>query len=151
MKLAEALLKRSELQTDVQRLRQRIMNNAMVQDGEEPAENPAQLLPVYESTMKELADLVRSINHTNAVTAFEGDETIADALARRSILLEKQKMYQELYDKLQIRPDRYSASEIRFVRCMDPAVVQKDIDKVCQEYRQLDTKLQALNWTVDLL
>lgn len=151
MKLAEALLKRAELKEDCSRLRQRILNNALVQEGEEPAENPEKLLPVYDSTMQQLDALVQKINHTNAATDFGDGGTIADALARRSSLLEQQRAYQEVYDKLQIQPNRYSATEIRFVRCLDPASVQKTINSICKEYRELDARLQALNWTVDLL
>lgn len=150
MKLAEALLKRAELKQDCDRLLERILNNALVQDGDEPAENPEQLLPKYEASMQQLEELIQQINHTNSVTSFEGDETIADALARRSTLAARQRAYEQVYSQLQIQRNRFSATEIRFVRCLDPAVIQKSINKVCQEYRELDTKLQALNWTVEL-
>lgn len=150
MKLAEALLKRAQLKEDSDGLRDRILNNALVQEGDEPAEDPAKLLPVYAATMQQLDDLIRKINHANSSTEFGEGETIADALARRSSLMKKQRTYQSIYDKLQIQPNRYSATEIRFVRCLDPASVQKMIDGVSKEYRELDTKLQALNWTVEL-
>ncbi|MBD5558783.1 MAG: DIP1984 family protein [Clostridia bacterium] len=150
MKLAEALLKRAELKETRDRLKQRVLDNAKVQDGDEPAEDPKNLLAVLDTTLQNLQTLIMQINRTNASTTFEGTETIADALARRDILSEKQKLYQSFYNQLSIQPDRYSQTEIRFVRCLDPADVQKTIDKVCQEYRELDTKLQGLNWLVDL-
>ena len=40
MKLAEALQERADLVNNIERLRSRIRNNALVQEGEEPAENP---------------------------------------------------------------------------------------------------------------
>lgn len=150
MKLAEALLKRAQLRENRDRLEQRIKDNAMVQEGDEPSEDPKTLLPALDATLKELEELVVRINRTNAGTTFSGSETIADALARRDMLADKQRIYKAIYDQLSIQRDRYSATEIRFVRCLDPAAVQKQIDKVSQEYRELDMALQGLNWTVDL-
>ena len=150
MKLAEALLKRAQLRENRQRLEKRINDNAMVQEGDEPAEDPKALLPLLDASMQEMQNLIVQINRTNAATAFSGTETIADALARRDILADELKIYKGIYDRLAIQRDRYTATEIRFVRCLDPADIQKKIDKLSQEYRELDTALQALNWTVDL-
>ena len=44
MKLAEALQERADLNRRIQQLQQRLENNAMVQEGERPAEDPAELL-----------------------------------------------------------------------------------------------------------
>ena len=44
MKLANALSLRSEIQTRIQQLESRLNNNALVQEGEEPAEDPMELL-----------------------------------------------------------------------------------------------------------
>ena len=43
MKLAEALILRADCQKRIQQLETRLTNNAMVQDGEAPAEDPSQL------------------------------------------------------------------------------------------------------------
>ena len=44
MKLAEALQERADLNRRIQQLQQRLTNNALVQEGETPAEDPAELL-----------------------------------------------------------------------------------------------------------
>ena len=44
MKLANALSQRAELQTRIRQLEERLNNNAQVQEGEEPAEDPMELL-----------------------------------------------------------------------------------------------------------
>ena len=44
MKLANALSQRSELQTRIRQLEDRLNNNALVQEGERPAEDPMELL-----------------------------------------------------------------------------------------------------------
>ena len=40
MKLAEALQERADLNRRLQQLQQRLANNAIVQEGEQPAEDP---------------------------------------------------------------------------------------------------------------
>ena len=47
MKLAEALSIRKELQTRIDQLKVRINNNVRVQEGEEPAEEPQELLKLF--------------------------------------------------------------------------------------------------------
>ena len=49
MKLATALSRRKELQTHIHELENRLMNNAQVQEGEEPAEDPRELLGELEA------------------------------------------------------------------------------------------------------
>lgn len=44
MKLAEALLLRGEMQTKIASLHQRVTNNAVVQEGEQPHEDPRELI-----------------------------------------------------------------------------------------------------------
>ena len=42
-------------------------------------------------------------------------------------------------------------SEIKFVPPLDVAALRKQADEAAQAYRQLDDRLQALNWSVDLI
>jgi len=44
MKLAEALILRSDLQTKLASLQQRINNNVLIQEGDQPSEDPEKLL-----------------------------------------------------------------------------------------------------------
>ena len=44
MKLAEALQERADLNRRIEQLRYRLGNNALMQEGEKPAEDPAALL-----------------------------------------------------------------------------------------------------------
>jgi hypothetical protein len=45
---------------------------------------------------------------------------------------------------------RYLKSEIRLVRTMDPAALRKRSDDLAREARELDIRIQATNWEVDL-
>ena len=58
MKLAEALQERADLDRRVQQLQQRLENNAMVQEGESPAEDPAELLAELDGCTGALEQIV---------------------------------------------------------------------------------------------
>lgn len=81
MKLATALSRRKELQTHIHELENRLMNNAQVQEGEEPAEDPRELLGELAADHQELERLISAINRTNDRTAAEGEKTLSDLLA----------------------------------------------------------------------
>ena len=150
MKLAEALIERAELQKENAKLLARIKDNTMVQDGDLPAEEPEELIAQYERNMARFLWLVQKINGTNSKTAFGDGMNIADAIALRDCLGAKHRAYQNMYASATISVSRYSQNEIKFVRCIDPKGLQKQIDKLAKEYREIDTKLQGLNWTVEL-
>ena len=95
--------------------------------------------------------LVRRINHTNASTPFEGDATLTDAIARRDAFLRARRFYSAVADAASARADRYSASEVRYVSTVDVGQLHAMADKAAKEYRELDTKIQQLNWSTELL
>lgn len=68
MKLAEALQLRSDLQKRMEQLASRLYDNATVQEGESPAEDPVVLLEEYEGCARQLEDLMARINRTNCET-----------------------------------------------------------------------------------
>ena len=72
MKLAEALQERADLNIRIQQLRSRLENNAFVQEGEQPAEDPDDLLSELNENVKRLEWLISRINLTNCVTSVEG-------------------------------------------------------------------------------
>lgn len=151
VKLAEALLERANVKKTIDLTLKRLKDNAKVQEGDEPFDNPEKLLEEYERLQARLTDLAAQINRTNAQTIFEGEQTLADALGVRRDLQQKITTYSEFYTQLQIPTNRYSRSEVRFVRCMDPKIVQKKIDRCSKEFRELDIRIQQFNWTVDLI
>ena len=81
MKLAEALLQRSDAQRRVDQLRDRVTANARYQEGEEPTEDAADLLAQAVETLATLESLVVRINLTNARTTLADGSTMTAALA----------------------------------------------------------------------
>ena len=53
-------------------------------------------------------------------------------------------------DATNVRNDRYSRNEIKFVRTIDVNALQKKVDYLSRDLRVLDSKLQQANWTTDL-
>lgn len=151
MKLAEALVNRSDLQRKIAQLKQRLERVVKVQEGEEPAEQPLALLQELEQAVKEQAELVRAINRTNSSVAFDEKWSIADALAERDKLLSLRKLLSDLLEQASITQDRYSRSEVRFQRTIDVADIQERVDDLSKAYRELDFRIQEKNWTVSLL
>ena len=68
MKLAEALSIRKDLQTRISELTARLVNNVKIQEGDEPAEDPKDLLKELDSCLKQLEEYIYRINVTNMRT-----------------------------------------------------------------------------------
>jgi len=151
VKLAEALILRADYQKRIEQLKKRLFNCAKVQEGEEPSENPQALLEEIDVIMAELAGLIKRINKTNCSIKFDDTRTLADALVERDILENKRLILSALAETASIKQDRFSRSEVKFISTINIAETQKQIDKLSKEYRELDTKIQGMNWTVDLI
>lgn len=150
MKLAEALMQRADCQKRIAQLRQRLSRSAKVQEGEQPPENPQELLAEVDAAITELTRLVQRINQTNASTAF-ADGTLSDALAQRDTLFTKRSVLENLIQAASITHDRYSRSEVRFVSTVNIGSLQRQLDGISRDYRLLDSQIQSLNWQVDLI
>lgn len=149
MKLAEALITRADTQKKIAQIRTRMEQNAKTQEDEDPAEVVAELLPVYDSLMDKLETLIKQINRTNGTTVL-GEGTLVDAIAERDCLRARINAYRDLYNAAAIRQERYSRSEVKYIRCIDTIQLQKKIDELSKKYRELDTQIQAVNWTTEL-
>lgn len=151
MKLAEALAERGDCQRRIEDLKKRIGRCARIQENESPAENPAELLAEVDRVFSRLLELVRAINRTNAATAFSGQTTIADAIAERDIIGKKRDLLAQVAEQASTRQDRYSKSEVKFVAAVPVTDVQRQADQLARSFRELDTRIQELNWKTDLI
>ncbi|MEW4369371.1 DIP1984 family protein [Paenibacillus kandeliae] len=151
MRLAEALIVRSDLQKRIEQVKVRLNLNAKIQEGEQPAEQPAELLRELQELLNQLGSLIRRINRTNAQTLVDDQRTLADALAERDILSLHRNALSELVQSASVRQDRFTRSEIKFFATVDIAALQRQLDQLAKDYRQLDTRIQELNWLTDLI
>jgi hypothetical protein len=151
MKLAEALILRADCQKRIAQLKSRLQTNAKVQEGDKPAEKPQDLITEFGRVSAELLNLIRRINKTNSATAFSEAGTISDALAERDVLALQRAVYADLANTAAISQDRYSRSEVKYIATIDVAGIQKRADEFAQQYRELDTRIQELNWQTELV
>lgn len=151
MKLANALSQRSELQTRIRQLENRLNNNALVQEGEEPAEDPMELLTQLDQGYVQLEELIARINRTNNSTQAEEEATLSDLLARRDCLKGKLSALRGFLDNASAQVHRRSASEIKIKSTVNVRQLQKQVDGLSKKLRELEETIQEKNWTTDLL
>ncbi len=150
MKLAEALQERSDINIRMQELIHRIRTNAIVQEGEKPAEDPEELLKEYTEAADRLSELIARINLTNCATKADG-KSITELLAEKDALTQKIKAYRELALCASETGNRARATEIKLLSAVDVKEMQKKADDMSRDLRQTDNKIQQLNWTTELL
>jgi hypothetical protein len=151
MKLAEALILRANAQNDIESIKRRLLNNAKVQDGEEPSENPEELLSILDNLITKLEDLIKKINKTNSTTVVDGVKTISDLITEKDCLIKKIRVLKDFANAATLTIDRYNRTEIKIFSTVNVKDLQKEIDKLSKRYREIDTKLQECNWTIDLI
>jgi energy-converting hydrogenase A subunit M len=151
LKLAEALSIRADLQRKVLQLKERILRNAKIQVDEKPAEDPNELLAELDDASKDLVALVKKINQTNSALTFDKENTMADILSERDRLASLRDLHRELAKQATVSQDRYKKLEIKFMPAVDVKGIQKLADSYAKQFRELDVKIQALNWTKDLI
>ncbi len=151
MKLAEALQIRSDLQKRISQMGSRLSNNATVQEGSVPAENPLELLKELDGMLSQYEDMVARINLTNSTIKNDYGETITELIARRDTLQKRVQMLRDLVNSASKLTERYRLSEIRTVSTINVAETQKKVDELSKKLREEDLALQQLNWTVNLI
>ena len=150
MKLAEALQERSDLNKFIEQLRSRLANNVIVQENEEPAEDPQTLIKELDSAVLRLEELMKRINQTNCMTISEG-KSITELIAARDSLKVKIAVYKDIVSNASQTARRARMSEIKIISAVDVRKLQKKVDDMSKEFRVTDNKIQALNWSTELM
>ncbi len=150
MKLATALSERADLQRRISELAGRLNQNAKVQEGDEPAEDPKALLAELDGCLRQLEELIARINRTNNATK-HGDLTLTDLIARRDCLKERIRIMRDFLNASSDKVNRYSKAEIRIVSTVRVPDLQKQVDGYSKQLRETDELIQGLNWTTELI
>lgn len=151
MTLGEALNVRADLQTRIAQLTARLMENVKVQEGDSPALSPQDLRKELFIAVDTLGILVARINQTNNLTAISDEQKLVDALIERENLMKKRNIINQMIEKASNNENRYSMSEIKFVSVVDVAGLQKEYDALSKKWRELDNKIQGINWITALI
>lgn len=123
MKVAEALALRADLQKRLEQLKQRLVKNARIQEGDAPEEDPVELQAELEKSARELTLLIQRINRTNAASKF-GDGTLAE----RDVLKTRHSAYRELANAASTSQGRTTRSEVKFISTVSVAAIQRKAD-----------------------
>ena len=150
MKLAEALIIRADIQKRINQLKIRLKDSAKIQEGDTPAEDMKELTKELDDNLTQLEMLIYRINVTNMQTKLEG-ESLTRMMARKDVLTSHLGVMRELVAHVTESDTRYGRNEIKYVRTIDVAKLRKDTDAYSKQLRELDMKIQSLNWTVDLI
>ncbi|MBR4425123.1 MAG: DIP1984 family protein [Oscillospiraceae bacterium] len=150
MKLATALSERSDLQRRLTELSTRLNQNAKVQEGDSPAEEPEALLRETDGVLLRLEELIARINLTNSRTVSEG-VSLTELLAKRDCLGKRITLMRSFLDAASARVDRYSRTEIKVHSSVSVSALQQELDRRSKSLRELDEHIQELNWTTELL
>ncbi|MGO4928463.1 DIP1984 family protein [Fundicoccus sp. Sow4_F4] len=150
MKLAEALLLRRDLESKLTALKQEVLSNALIQEGDSLDISLEELLQDYQKTNEEFSQLVVKINQRNSSAAlYDADKLIVEALEERESLRRQHGLFNETIEAANdIR--RFGRNEIRMVRTVDTKKLTKEMNEVSKKLRELDGKIQQTNWLVDL-
>jgi hypothetical protein len=150
MKLAEALLLRADLQKKIASLRERIVANAVVQEGDRPSEDPDELLKTAAGVVAELETLVYNINRTNLATTLADGRTLTQAIAHRDGLVQRHALLQGAVAGSRKEPERYGVREIKWKATMEVAKLQRQADDLAKNIRELNGHIQETNWKAEL-
>lgn len=151
MKLAEALLLRSDQQKKLVSLKQRINANVLIQDGDEPSEDPNELLKQVFALTQESQKLVFTIHQTNALAKLNDGRSLLALLTQRDELVERHKVLTSAISNTNREPDRYSSREIKWRKVIPVSSLQKQADDISAKLRDLNVLIQANNWQIDLI
>jgi hypothetical protein len=150
MKLAEALLLRAEYQQKIGILQARILANLKVEESDAPLEDPNALLREACEVNARLCGLVKQINARNMAAALPGGRALAEALADRDALKKERDLLAEVANQAVQKDYRLTHTELKTRVTVPMADLQKRIDALARDYRELDAQIQAANWTTEL-
>jgi hypothetical protein len=152
MSVGEALNRRADLQKRIAQLQSRLDASVLTQEGDEPPESAQELLAEVDLLCDELQRLIAQINRTNSSTRLSTGETVTEGLAQRDVLTLRQDVLRTVVRAATNSSlSRYSRSEIRMVRQVRVGDIQRTIDALARQRRELETRLQEHNWTTRLM
>ena len=76
---------------------------------------------------------------------------LSDLLARRDCRKGKLGVLRNFLDNASELVSRRTVGEIKIRSTVDVRSMQKEVDRMSKELRELDEKIQEANWTTDLL
>ncbi|CAD7289400.1 DIP1984 family protein [Campylobacter suis] len=149
MKLAQALILRGDLQIKISELSRRLSQNATIQEGEKPAEEPATLLAELESCLNEFESVVARINLTNAKSIINGT-SLTQMLAQKERLSREISILNDFIADASSLTNRSTKTEIKIQSSADVKTLRARSNELSRKLRELDMLIQESNWSIEL-
>ena len=150
MMLAEALMDRADLQKEIYQLTQRLDQNARVEVGAEPVENPLVLLDELKRLYDRYGQLVARINRTNEETIVDGVR-LNDLILERNLAMKLNHYLQSFVNEATRVTERWDSKNVVMRPAVDVAPIRKEIGAASRRIREMDIRIQKINWTTELL
>jgi hypothetical protein len=105
--------------------------------------------------LDELEGLIRNINQTNSGTVMADGRTVTDALAERDVLRLRYSVLKVSADaasgaQQQVGYMRATRSELKLMSDLDVKNLRQQASDVARRVRELDARVQEVNWTTEL-
>ena len=110
-----------------------------------------ELLRELEADYLRLEELISAINRTNNATQLEDGTTLSDQLAKRDCMRGRLSVLRGFLDNASALVHRRTASEIKIKSTVDVRQLQKQVDGLSKELRELEETVQEKNWSTELL
>lgn len=81
---------------------------------------------------------------------FHEGETLTQMIVRKDALKLRLSVMRDLLKHV-VENERCARLEIKYVRTVDVGELRKVTDNYSKQFRNLDMRLQSLNWSVDLI
>jgi len=146
MKLAEGLLLRSDLMKKIEHLQNRIRPVLIVSDDKQPQEDPEKLLAQLRQAIQDLETIVVRINKTNNETIVEGEGLLMEALAKRDSLI----MLSEKLRTIRYAAQINNSGDANLKTTISIKKLQIEMDQTGRAFREIDSKIQEINWLTEL-
>lgn len=150
MKLAELLNERKTVKEEIKMVKQRLYSSAKLQEGDSvPVEPPDELKQTLIGLYERLNELIVLINRTN-VNTMESGKSLMEWIAERDKNRGIADVLHQLAENATPKPERFSRNEIRFIPAVDVKEVRKTADGYAKKAREVDNRIQAANWNIDV-
>ena len=146
MKLAEALLLRSDLMKKIEHIQNRIRPVLIVSDDKKPQEDPTKLIAELRTAIQDLEILVIRINKTNNEININGEGSLMEALVKRDSL----KMLSEKLRNIRYAAQIDNSGDANLKTTIDIKKLQTEMNQTGRAFREIDSKIQELNWLTEL-
>ena len=146
MKLAEALLLRSDLMKKIEHIQNRIRPVLIVSDDKKPQEDPTKLIAELRTAIQDLEILVIRINKTNNEININGEGSLMEALVKRDSL----KMLSEKLRNIRYAAQIDNSGDANLKTTIDIKKLQTEMDQTGRAFREIDSKIKELNWLTEL-